>query len=456
MKQTATLIENNNLTFYKKLIAIGIPVVLQNLLAVGLNLVDTLMIGRLGEIQLAGVGAANQIYFVFTILVFGLVSGSTVYSAQYYGAKDFRGIKKVLGLDYIFAIVMSAVAICIAILGGHFIVSLFSKDAAVAEYGVRYIRIAAISYVFAAISYVISFNSRAIQRVTVPTVINAAAIATNAVLNYILIFGKLGISPMGVEGAAAATLTARIIECAAMIIYVYSRKEHMLKAKLKELIDFDKSFCFDVCRRAFPVVLSEGSWALSVAMVYAAFGHISTAALACSQIANVISDMLQSFFYGVGCTASVLIGEALGKNSRDEAKYIAKQSLIVLNVLAVIISVIMFLISKPIAGIYSFEADTLSLLVHILRIISFLIIIKGNAYIFICGILRGGGDTVFCMNLEFITNLIIHVPTAFACVMLFGLDLPLTLVICEVNNLIKAICCYIRYKKDKWINVLVE
>lgn len=448
-------LDNSNLKFYKKLISIGIPVVLQNLLGVGLNLVDTLMIGRLGETQLAGVGAANQIYFVFTIFVFGLVSGSTVYSAQYFGAKDFRGIKKVLGLDYIFAIVMSVIAVCIAIFGGHFIISLFSEDAAVAEYGVRYIRIAAMSYVFAAVSYVISFNSRAIQRVTVPTIINAIAIFTNAVLNYILIFGKLGMRPMGVEGAAAATLIARILECTAMVVYVYSRKDHMLKAKLGELFDFDRKFCLDVCRRALPVVFSEGSWALSVAMIYAAFGHISTAALACSQIANVISDMLQSLFYGVGSTTAVLIGEALGKNDLEESKHISRLSLVVLNAFAVIITIVLFAISRPVAGLYSFESETIELLISTLKVISFLIIIKGNAYLFICGILRGGGDTVYCMNLEIICNLIVHVPVAFACVMLFGFDLPLTLVICEINNLLKVIFCYGRYKKNKWINVLV-
>ena len=186
--------------FYKKMLLIGIPVVFQNLVSIGLNLIDTLMIGMLGEQELAAVGAANQVYFIFTVSLFGLFSGAAVYTAQYWGAQDIGGVRKVLGIDYLIGFCLRAdrqrCGLCLR--AGHHLC--FSEDDAVIDFGVDYIRIACFSYVFSGVSMAVSYNSRAIQNLKVPTIINVAALGVNASLNYLLIFG-IGIFPhMGVKG----------------------------------------------------------------------------------------------------------------------------------------------------------------------------------------------------------------------------------------------------------------
>lgn len=286
--------------FYKKMIFIGVPVVFQNLISIGLNLIDTLMIGMLGEQELAAVGAANQVYFIFTVSLFGLYSGAAVYTAQYWGAQDIDGVRKLLGIDYIVGFLFALIVSVVAYLFAPQIIGLFSQDQEVIGFGVDYIRIACFSYVFSGFSGAISYNSRAIQNLTVPTIINASALCVNAVLNYLLIFGKVGCPQMGVQGAAVATLIARVFELAALLIYVYTRKEHPFKASPAKIFGFGKELFSKVMRTAIPVVFTEGCWAASVALIFAAYGKLGTSALAVAQVANVICEMLQSVYFGVG------------------------------------------------------------------------------------------------------------------------------------------------------------
>lgn len=168
---------------------------------------------------------------------------------------------------------------------------------------------------------VISYNARAIQKLNVVTSISAAALCINAVLNYLLIFGKGGMPFMGVKGAAIATLIARCRELAAIMIYVYGTKNHPFRGTFHELFGFPRSLFAKVMRMAIPVVFTEGGWALSFALIFAAYGRLGTSALAVAQVVNVVCDLLQSFYFGVGNSTAMLIGETLGQgvNLMDDA-----------------------------------------------------------------------------------------------------------------------------------------
>ena len=240
--------------FYRKMVIVGIPVVLQNLISLGLNLLDTLMIGMLGEKEIAAVGAANQVYFIFSVSLFGLFSGAAVYTAQYWGAQNLHGVRKVLGIDFMVGGIFSLLVAFIAFFFGENIIGLFSADSEVIELGGRYIRIACMSYFFTAISTSISYNSRAIQNLAIPTTINALALCVNAVLNYILIFGKAGAPALGVEGAAIATLIARIFEFTALILFINLSKNHPFRSSPKELFGFGFDLFKKVMKTAVPVM----------------------------------------------------------------------------------------------------------------------------------------------------------------------------------------------------------
>lgn len=449
------MIEEKRL-FYKKMLLIGIPVVFQNLVSIGLNLIDTLMIGMLGEQELAAVGAANQVYFIFTVSLFGLFSGAAVYTAQYWGAQDMAGVRKILGIDYLIGFFFALAVSVAGFLFAPDIIGLFSTDDAVIAFGTDYIRIACFSYVFSGISNAISYNSRAIQNLKVPTAINVAALGVNAGLNYLLIFG-IGVFPqMGVKGAAAATLIARVFELAALLTFVYTRRAHPFKAGFQTLFSFDAAYFLRVMKTAVPVVFTEGSWALSVSLIYAAYGKLGTAALAVAQVANVVCDMLQSFYFGIGNATAMLIGEALGQGKKEAACQNSKRSIKIVAVLNIFMTVLMILLSRPVADIYHFSGETYTLLIQALITMAITITPKMLGYIPIVGILRAGGDTVFCMKLELFCNICVQVPLAYLAVLVFHTSLPAAMLLVEIGNLVRIAVSLPRVKSRKWINIVTD
>ena len=439
-------------TFYRKMILIGLPIVFQNLISIGLNLIDSLMIGRLGEAEVAAVGAANQVYFVFVISLFGFYAGAAVHTAQYWGARDIPNVRKMLGINYIVGILFSAAVTAVAFAFAPQLLGLFSEDPEVISLGVGYIRIACFSYFFAGLSMAISYNSRAIQNLKLPTIVNAVALCVNAVLNYLLIFGIAGCPELGVRGAAVATLIARIFEFIVLFTVIYLQKEHPFKAGPKELFSFDWHYFMKAARTAVPVVMSEFSWAACVALIFMAYGKIGTEALAVAQVANTISDMLQSVFFGVGNATMMLIGETLGQRNKEEAYLNGKRSIRATLILIFVTTIMMLAVNRTVTGFFNFDPATLDLMYETLVVMALLIGPKMLAYIYICGILRAGGDTVFCMYLELICNVLVQVPMAYFAVLVLHASLPVAMIMVAAGELVRIIACEPRFRSKKWIN----
>lgn len=440
--------------FYRKIIIIGIPVVIQNLIGMGINLIDTLMIGKLGENELAAVGAANQLYFIFTVALFGLFSGAAVYTAQFWGQGDVLGVKKTLGIDYVIAIFLAFIFSMIAVFIPDKVIGIFTNDLEVIEIGKSYLKIVVFSYILTALSFAISYNSRAIQRLMGNTVINAVALVINAFLNYVLIFGKFGAPALGVRGAAIATLIARAFEFIALICIVYFGKDHPLRANFKELTAFNYDLFKRVMKTAVPVLFSESSWAISVALIFAAYGRLGTASLAVAQVSNVVSELLQSIFFGIGNATMVFIGENLGRGEKEKAYYLSTLALKVIVVVSTVVALVFIVTSKAIAGAYDFVPATISLLVDTLRVQGILIIPKMIAYIYIIGILRAGGDTFFTLIIELFSNIFVQIPMAYFAVLVLGVSLPIAMLLVGIGELIKIIACIPRVRSRKWLNTV--
>ncbi|WP_216858908.1 MATE family efflux transporter [Bacilliculturomica massiliensis] len=442
--------------FYRKMIMIAFPVMLQNLISIGLNLIDTLMIGRVGVDELAAVGAANQVYFIFSMTAFGIYSGAAVYTAQFWGAQDISGIRKVVGIDFA---VGGTMALCFtvgAFFGAPHILWLFAKDPEVIAYGTQYLRLVCFSYVFTALSYVLSFNSRSIQRLAGPTCINAAAMLVNTVLNYGLIYGNLGMPRLGVRGAALATLIARITEFSVLIIYIYHDRSHPLAASFKELTSFGSDMFRKVMKTALPVVISEGTWSIATSAYFIAYGILGASALAVAQVASVVNEFSQSIYFGLGNAAAVMIGEKLGQGRTDEVEMDAKRVLNIVMVMNFIVTLALISVRGPIASFYRFDGATTELLKSTLFVWALFITPKMFEYLLICGILRAGGDTRFCMVVDVLGNWLVGLPMAFAGVTLFHFPLPLVVAMVSSADILKAIICWYRYKQKKWICVLVD
>ncbi|MBR5315177.1 MAG: MATE family efflux transporter, partial [Firmicutes bacterium] len=285
-----TLNDFDSKYFNRQMIKITIPVMLQQMVSVCLNLVDTIMVGKISEDALAAVGAANQIYYIYSVIAYGIFSGAAVYAVQFWGIRDLVKLRKILGIDYMVCIAVTIPTILLALFFGSELIDLFTESQAVINYGSEYLTIACFSYLFSGLSFVITYNSRSVAILKVPTTISCIAVAMNIVLNYLLIYGKFGFPEMGVRGAATATLIARFCETAAMLMYIYVfSKDHPLKAKLSEMICVEKELFINVMKTAWPVICNEGLWAISNAIVFAIYGVISAAALAIVQIAQTVT-----------------------------------------------------------------------------------------------------------------------------------------------------------------------
>lgn len=449
-----TLDKQDKKFFYAQLLSITIPVMLQQLVAVGLNLVDTIMVGKLSENALAAVGAANQIYFIYSVAIFGVFSGAAVYAVQYWGIKDVVNFRKVMGIDYIMCFALTVPAIAAARLFGSQLVSLFTDDAEVIDLAVQYLDIACISYIFSGLSFVITYNSRSVAILKVPTAISMSAVLMNVFLNFCLIYGKLGFPELGVRGAAIATLTARICECAAMMSYIYIfSKEHPLKAKISEMIHIEKAMFVKVMKTASPVIANEGLWAISTAIVFAIYGQISAAALAIVQIANTVTEVFQTLYAGMSNASSVIIGRTLGRGDKDMAYKYAMKMMKLIVIFNIFTMLLLIAAIWPIAGIYGFGPETTDMLIKSLLVFAAAQLPKMLVYVLICGIIRAGGDTVWCLIVEFIFNFCAQVSLAFLAVNILGLPLYLAIAVVMTSEIVKSVVCIRRVLSKKWMNV---
>ncbi|MFR7989473.1 MAG: MATE family efflux transporter [Anaerovoracaceae bacterium] len=448
-------IETRNTSYYKRLLILAGPIIVQQLISVGLNLVDNIMVGRLGALELAAVGSANQVFSIYSMILFGLFSGAAVPLAQYYGARDFKSIKKILGMDIVIGLSLALFTFLIVQLFAPQIIGLFADDEQVIGYGVQYIRIVAVTYLFVGVSFAISFNSRSVQILKVPTIVNACSILTNTILNYALIYGNFGLPALGVRGAAIATLIARFIELTALVTYLAVDKKHPFHGHLKEFTGFTGALLKKVMRTAMPVVLSEGGWSLGVSLVFAAYGKISAEALAVMQVSNVICSLCQCASFAIGNASAALTGETLGQREPELAYENTKKYMKIQWLLNGIMTVMILLLRRPIAAIYNFDPETTEMLMLSLGVFAFTLIPRMVAYAVQCGILRAGGDTLFCMVVELTCNLGIEVILAYVSVLVFQFPLHLCIAVASIGNLIKAIVEYRRYVSKKWINIVI-
>jgi len=442
--------------FYKPMMVIALPVVIQNLISIGLNMIDSIMVGQLGVNPLAAVGIANRVYFVFSMICFGIYSGSSIFIAQYWGVKDLKNIKKLFGMNLFLGTVLS-VALSVAVfIFPRQIVSVFSNDVTVINDGITYLRIISVSYLFTALSYAASFNSRAIHKLKAPTIISAIAISINTVLNYLLIYGVAGFPKLGVAGAAIATVIARIVEFVLMFGYIYKSKEHPLAGNLKELMSWDFKMFKNTLKTSLPVIISESSWSLGTTVYYIAYGMIGPSAIAVVQVAYIINDLFQSMFFGVGNAAAVMIGNEIGRNKMDKAYDYSMAFLKITLWLNIIISICLFLVRNLIVNMYNFDPQTNLMLERSLIVFSIYMTPKMFSYMFICGILRSGGDTKFCMYLDLISIWLIGVPLSFFSVLVLKLPIYYVLAVVFSEEIFKLAIVLKRYYSKKWINNLIN
>ncbi|MDD2956263.1 MAG: MATE family efflux transporter [Oscillospiraceae bacterium] len=384
----------------RRILPIAIPISLQNLINVGVSVTDTLMIGGISEAQLSGVAQANQPYIIFTTLVFGLATGSTVLTAQYWGREECGPIRAILGLMLRIGMFCALAATVLLQLFPSQVLSIFSNDPGVIEYGVQYLRIVSLSYLFSSFTGIYLIGLRSTANVRVSMCIYGAAFVLNVFLNWVFIFGNLGAPRMECRGAALATLISRIFEF--LLVAAYMRfAENRICLRFPDLFRKTSMYWRALVRYSLPVLFSELNWGVGIAVQAAVIGHLGVPALAASSLINVLQELGGVAVMGLGSAAGVLVGNLIGEGKDGEAIVSARKLTRLSYLFAAGAAAVMLLLRPFAPNLINGTAKTDAMVLGMMVVLAYLLFFQSINIVTLAGILRGAGDTVFCMSVDF-------------------------------------------------------
>ena len=436
--------------FYKSMFALAVPVILQNIVVFLTQMLDTVMLGELGDVAMTASSLANQPFFIFNMLTFGLGSGAAVLTAQYWGKKEIEPIRMILTMIVRATVLIGLLLTIVSLLIPEQLMMIFSPDPDVIREGATYMRIMCICYAFFGFSSSFYTTLRSVESVKIAVVSNVAALVVNGGLNYILIFGKLGLPALGVRGAAIATLCARLVEFLIAVIYMlfFDRK---LKLRLREFFRFDKQLFFDLVHISTPVVINEVMWALGTSMQARPLGQLGTQVVTANSIVSIVQQLATVMVFGVAGAAAVLIGKAIGEGDMEEARNRGFTFKWLSVGVGVIVCVIIFSLRSVAVDFYNVSAEAKSFAYDMMLVTSIVGFFMSMSAVGIVGILRGGGDTKFSLNAEIFALWAVAVPVAYFTA--FVLHWPPIFVYCmiKLDEPVKNVLIWIRLRGTRWL-----
>ena len=297
--------------FWRVTVKLAVPVALQNVLTSSFQLVDTLMVSQLGDVTLSAVGMAAQWGWLCGLLGFGLCSGMSVFISQYWGVKDLKGIRRVMGIGLMLAMLVSLCFLAVALAAPAWVIGLFNQEPAVIETGCRYLRIVCFSYPAVALTYLLSNVLRGTERVRLPLYVSIVTTIANAFADYGLIFGAFGLPKLGVEGAAIATCISSWLGPVLILIFSAFEK-NLLMGPVRELFTFSWKQLGEFCARALPVMSNEGLWALGMLTLNRIYANMGYEYYAGMTIFKTFSELAFAFYVGLGNACVIMVGKSIG------------------------------------------------------------------------------------------------------------------------------------------------
>ena len=435
---------------YKTIFAIALPIGIQNLITFTVSMADTLMLGSLGEVQLSASSIGNNLFFILMVLMFGLGGGASVMTSQYYGKKDMNSIHKIISIMYRVCIVITMVFVSIAILIPRQFISVFTTDAAVIEAGIKYLRTVSIGYIFYALTNCTIMVLRSVKTVKISMVVYSISLVVNVFFNWVFIFGNLGTTPMGVQGAAIGTVIARITEfCIVLGFMLFYEKK--IQLRLKHIVSVDKFMFSDFVKNCTPVLFNELFWSLGASMISVVVGRMGTEVVAANSINNVANQFVTVFIFGLGSATSVIIGNTIGEGKHEKAKEYATTITILSLFMGVISGLIIFTIRPFVVELYNVSPVTKQIAMEIMGVTSIAVVFQSIAVNTMMGVLRGGGDNKFVLINDVLFMWLVAIPFGFIGAFVWKLPVPAVFLIIKSDEILKVIISIIRIVSGKWV-----
>jgi putative MATE family efflux protein len=415
-----------------------------------INFLDNVMVGSQGLEAINAVGFSNQLFFLYSVVIYGVCTGSAVLTGQYWGKKDTQSIHKVMGIGFISGMALAFLFASVAIIFPGWFLGFYTDNPEIIELGKVYLRIVGISYLITPITMTYNFAMRSIKQTKIPMVIIIIALLVNVTLNYlfIMVFG------WGVLGAALATLFARVVELTVQAILIRKLKMPIV-AKFKEYMSFNREFVKSCFRITAPVILNEMVWALGMVLTQVAYKGAGDEAQGAAQINTAISGLFFVSGMALGVASGIMTANELGAGNRVRAVSYSRKSLLFTSVVGIIMSGLMILICPLLISLYDIS-DSVSFYANRILIMS-AIFMTARIFNFttIVGILRNGGDTKFCLFVDCLSIWIIAVPMAFLGVYVFKLPIYWVFALVYLDEAVKVLITGARVLGNKWANTVV-
>ncbi|MCG8570410.1 MAG: MATE family efflux transporter [Spirochaetes bacterium] len=449
------LIMSKEKSFLQNMFYLALPAIAQHAFMSLLYLVDVMMIGQLGDVSVAAVGIANQVSFILTLLYFGVTSGASVFTAQFWGKKDLDNIKVILVLSLFIIFISSIIVFLTVLFFPQWVMRIFTDDQLVVTAGMKYLKLIGFSYLAAGMTSGFASTLRSIEKVILPMVVNLVAIGLNTFLNYLLIFGKFGFPQMGIPGAALATVIARFLELFLLVsigLIFYPE----LKFNFKILNKISKTFLVKIAKVVLPVTANEVLWVTGVAAYNAIYARISTESIAAVNIVASIEGFAFVIFLGLSSACSIMIGKKIGEAQDHLARVYAKRYIFIGIGGAVLMGLLLFFTGELMIKIYKVSELTKVYAKNIIMVISGVLWIKVTNMFLFGSILRSGGDTRYAFMIDVSTIWLVGIPIALVGAFVLKLPVYYVILMVMVDEIIKMSIALLRFRSGKWIHHVTE
>lgn len=443
--------------FYLQVLILAVPIALQNLLTALLNVFDQMMVGWLpGGIADNGLSAvllANQIVYIFQIVVFAICNTVNIFIAQYTENGNEHLIKNRAGFTFIIIAFVSVVFMLICYLAPSFVIGLFNPSENYRKMAEDFLRLVALSFVPMGISVGIVFMLRAVKRLKAALAVNVCAVALNFLLNYTFMFGLMGVKPMGLLGAAYGTIFSRLAECIAMIAVLFILKNPLV-GRIREMFSFDGKFISQYFKMFFPILCNEIFWVLSTTVYLFVYDKLenSEVVLASVNIAQSLDKIVSVVMIGVGSAIGVVLGNVIGRGNKKEVDLYARESLKFGFITGLAVALLTFGAAFVAPAVFrNVSAATHATARNLIMLYALSATLRTLSFTAVIGILRSGGDTTFCMISETVIVWVVSVPLVMVCGLVFNANVYVVYLMSNVCEVLKLMVFYRRIRSDKWI-----
>lgn len=440
-------------TFYQMVLSIAIPVVLQNMISIGVNIMDTMMLGSYGEIQLSASSLANEFISVYHIMCMGMSMGAAVLTAQYFGRKDMLAFKQTVTITLRLGLLIAAAFTVVTLIMPEQLMRIYTPDQQVIEKGALYFRISAVTYVLLGISLILTNIMRTVRLVRFPLMLSIVTFFVNIFFNWVFIYGHLGAPEMQIEGAALGTVIARFVECVSLSVYFFC-VDKRIGYRVRDLFIKCSDHVMIYIKYAIPVMVSDTLLALGNSAVSIIMGHIGASFVAANAIISQVVRLSTVFNQGLSSASSVITGNTLGAGEREKAQKQGTTFFMLSIFVGIVAAGVILAISPLLVENFNVTQETKDIAYQLMYAVSLMVVFQTVQSVLTKGVLRGGGDTRFLMLADMLFLWLASIPLGYFAGLVWHLPAFWVYVALKVDWVIKSVWCAFRLRSGKWIRVV--